>query len=191
MNEEKHRNKNKEDLNNKENNNSSQKIDPKMDRVSELYYGKVLDKTMKEYLQNRIEWIFNNIKGNNILDVGCSQGIMSILLGEKGFKVTGIDSHLEVIKYANKDLAKRSEKVRNNVEFIYGNFVDYDFKDKKYDTVIMGEIIEHVYKPENLFKKASKVVKDDGVVIITTPFGLLRHPDHKQTFYIKNFKRIF
>ena len=59
------------------------------DRVTEAYYGKMGQQFMRE-TQERIHWICNNVQGRSVLDVGCSQGIVPILLAREGINVIGI-----------------------------------------------------------------------------------------------------
>jgi 2-polyprenyl-3-methyl-5-hydroxy-6-metoxy-1,4-benzoquinol methylase len=47
-----------------------------------------------------------------------------------------------------------------------------DYQDKElFDSVLMGEIIEHVAFPQNLLKVAHRNLKTGGVLILTTPNG--------------------
>lgn len=52
------------------------------DRVVEAYYGKLGQQFMRE-TQERIHWICRCVHGKNVLDVGCSQGIVPVLLAGK------------------------------------------------------------------------------------------------------------
>lgn len=64
------------------------------DRITEAFNGK-LGVNMQRKTKKRVDWIIGNTKGNNILDVGCSQGIISIILGKKGKNVIGCDRQVE------------------------------------------------------------------------------------------------
>lgn len=153
-----------------------------LDRINMAYKGELGDK-MERSSRERIDWMCENVKGNTVLDVGCSQGITSILLGRCGKQVTGIDVVDEQIEYARKELAEESESVNANVEFICGDFANFDFGNEKFNTIIMGECLEHVFNPVLFLDKAKDLLNSEGRLIVTVPFGINPHPDHKRTYY--------
>ena len=80
-------------------------------------------------------------------------------------------------------MEEENVKTKENVEFILGDFLKYDSNDIKFDTIIMGEILEHLSEPELFIKQASKLIKESGKLIVSVPFGINEHPDHKRTYY--------
>ncbi|MFR8038960.1 MAG: methyltransferase domain-containing protein [Anaerovoracaceae bacterium] len=153
-----------------------------LDRINEAYKGE-LGEEMKTAARERIFWICENTYGNKILDVGCSQGIVSILLAKDGKDVKGIDIESEQINYAVSELKKEDIFVQGKVSFVCGDFLEYDFKNEKFDTIIMGECLEHVFKPTMFLDKAKELLDENGKLIVTVPFGINPHPDHKRTYY--------
>ncbi|MCA0970972.1 methyltransferase domain-containing protein [Halobacillus litoralis] len=160
---------------------------PNNDKINERYYGNINAEASHIAAQNRVHWMCKQAKGNKILDVGCSQGITSILLGREGFEVTGIDIEQESIDYALQELSKESETVKKNVNFSLQSVLEHNSLNKKYDTIILGEVLEHFSNPEKLLTPLYEMLNQDGVIVITVPFGYLRFHDHKQTFYVYNF----
>lgn len=165
------------------------------DRVFEAYYG-AMGKNMMIKTQKRIHWICSKVQGQEVLDVGCSQGILTLLLGREGKKATGLDISKKAIDEANEHLQKEETQTQENVGFLHANFMTYDFEGKKYDTIVIAEVLEHLAKPQEFIDKASLLLKSNGILIITVPFGINDFIDHKQTFYLleplkmlqKNFK---
>ena len=157
------------------------------DRISEGYYGKLLSAKAHFEVPGRIAWIFQRVQGSTILDIGCSQGIVSILLARAGKKVTGIDIDGDSIEYAKEELAAESDSTRERLTLIHGDALQQAFEEHSFDTVIIEQLIEYVPEPEALLDLARRVCKPDGRVIITTPFGLPEHPDHERTFYLYGF----
>ena len=152
------------------------------DRISEAYEGKI-NENAQQSSKMRIDWFSRCIKGEDILDIGCSQGILPILLGRKGKKVVGIDNDYESIDYAINSLEKEEKYVRENVSFICDDFIQRDFNGHKFDTIVLGEVLEHLFNPMLVLEKAAMLLKDDGLIIVSVPFGINRHPDHKRTYY--------
>lgn len=155
-----------------------------LDRVSEAYHDQI-NLSFGEKVRKRIHWVCEQAKGEKILDVGCSQGITSILLGRESKQVFGIDLLQESIEYANEMLSNEAEVTKKYVEFQNANFIDYDFGDQKFDSVIFGEILEHVTDPERFINKAVELLPENGRIIVTVPFGINDYFDHKKTYYMQ------
>lgn len=154
-----------------------------IDRIAEAYFDQ-MGTSFGKKTRNRIHWICENSLGEQILDVGCSQGITSILLGREGKKVIGIDLLKESIDYAKEMLTNEAEVTKQHVEFINDNFIEYDFKQQKFDSVIFGEVLEHLTDPKRFVKKAYDILAENGQIIITVPFGINDYFDHKKTYYL-------
>ena len=157
------------------------------DRVSELYQGKIWDNERQHSCRRRIHWLCSHVDGPKVLDVGCSQGITSIILGREGYTVTGIDIEQPSLEYARTLLAQEPEQVGRQVTFSCVDATDMPFEDGTFDSALIGEVIEHLVHPARLLREVSRVVKDVGQIAISTPLGLHSYPDHKQTFYITDF----
>ena len=74
-----------------------------------------------------------------ILDVGSNTGLLTCALAAKANYVYGI----EIIK-ANVDIAEKTNK-KNNIEYIYGDATDYNFKmGKAINCVTLSNVLEHI-----------------------------------------------
>ena len=153
------------------------------DRVTEAYYGLMGQQFMRE-TQDRIHWICRQIQGKSVLDVGCSQGIVPILLAREGLKVIGIDSSPKAIDEANQYLANEPEQIRRHVSFVNSDFLSWNYDDLKIDTVVMSEVLEHLTRPEWFLEAAARILAERGRLIVTVPFGVNDFIDHKHTFYL-------
>lgn len=156
------------------------------DRIYEAYKG-FLGENFQKSTQKRINWILNKASAcQKILDVGCSQGIISLLLAESGKNVTGIDIQQESIDFALGLLNTEYTSVSNRIIFLCMDFLDFH-SSEKYDCIIITEVLEHMEEPGLILEKASSLLKPEGKCIISTPFGLCPHPDHRKTYYVSNF----
>ena len=118
----------------------------------------------------RIKYIRNIIashskKNNNlkILDLGCGGGLVCEPLSRLGANVTGVDFVLSNIKVA-KLHAKKSNL---NIEYLHQDLNNLKIT-KKYDLILMLEILEHIDNWEKLIKKVKKNLKSNGKIIIST-----------------------
>lgn len=153
------------------------------DHIAEAYFG-AMGESMRENSMKRIDWICDQVKGPRALDIGCSQGITEILLGRRQIHVLGVDIAADAIAYAERMLADEPAEVQQYIRFLHSDFLKADLPDTDFDTLILSEILEHLYDPEEMLKKAIAHVRNGGCVVITVPFGINDFPDHKQTFYV-------
>jgi len=155
-----------------------------MDKVYSAYMGDLGDNFMFS-TKKRFAWLASNIKGGDILDIGCSQGILPILLAREGYKVLGIDTNKDAIQFSQNLKLKESYFTQQNVVF---KNVDYlkTTVNQKFDTIILTEVLEHLYYPEKIIQKLPENLKPNGRILITVPFGINNYYDHKHTFYLKD-----
>ena len=157
------------------------------DRVAQVYCGIIQWGDSGEILRQRIDWMVDQARGPRILDLGCSEGVLEILLARKGFNVTGVDINAEALAFARDLLAREPEEVRSRVRFVHGDLAQARLLDDRFDTLVMGEILEHLEDPQTLLNRSLDLIRPDGRVIITTPFGYHPDEDHRQTFCISDF----
>ena len=157
------------------------------DRVAQVYCGIIEWGDSGEILRQRIDWMVDQARGPRILDLGCSEGVLEILLARKGFNVTGVDINAEALAFARDLLAREPEEVRSRVRFVHGDLAQARLLDDRFDTLVMGEILEHLEDPQTLLNRSLDLIRPDGRVIITTPFGYHPDEDHRQTFCLSDF----
>lgn len=152
------------------------------DRISQVYLGQWGDDYTQAKARRRVEWIVSSVRGDAVLDVGCSEGIIAILIAREGRRVTAIDRHAGALSYARELLAAEPAGVRECAEFLNRDVTSFR-AETPFDTVVAGEILEHVQRPERLLRILGDLVTpDSGRLILTTPCGYFPHPDHRQTF---------
>lgn len=152
-----------------------------LDRVNEAYYDQISER-MGVRTRERINWMCAQCEGTTVLDVGCSQGITSILLGREGFRVLGIDIMAQAVDYANRELALEPAEVQARVAFRRLDLLSMP-DDESYDNVVLGEVVEHQTSAARFLRAARRHVAPGGRIIVTVPFGLHPYPDHKCTVF--------
>lgn len=154
---------------------------PWLDRVNDAYYDR-LGEDMGRRTRDRINWMCAQCSGDTVLDIGCSQGITSILLGREGFHVTGIDIAPEAIAFAARELAAEPPEVRSRVDFRVLDLMSLP-AEATFDNVVLGEVVEHQTSASRFVGAAAALVAPGGRMVVTVPFGLHPFPDHKCTVF--------
>lgn len=103
------------------------------------------------------------VEGLNVLDAACGEGYGSYLLSTKAKHVTGVDIAKEAIIHATKHYQK------DNIEFVESDVITMDFDDNTFDAVVSFETLEHLGQQEQLISEFKRVLKPDGILIISTP----------------------
>ena|SRR3990167_6131652 len=125
-----------------------------------------------------------------VLDIGCGAGQISFFLASQQHEVTGID----ISKKAIESCLKSKKKFRiNNITFKSGDITSIKMK-RKFDLVIMSELIEHIENDEKLLTEVRKILSPRGKILITTPskkaplyrLGLLKEFD-KRVGHIRRY----
>jgi 2-polyprenyl-3-methyl-5-hydroxy-6-metoxy-1,4-benzoquinol methylase len=158
---------------------------PEKDKITKEEHKRLYEWDTKEYFaedkkdfwavfyKNRVEKIINVIerfvpKGKRVLDIGCAQATVSILLAEKGYKVIAGDINPESLQYA------RLRYEFGDCVFIAINAEKLPFK-AKFDVIILGEFLEHVASPDRILQYYGNFLNEDGIIIATTPNGCAPH----------------
>lgn len=161
------------------------------DQVGEAYFGRFGNRETSEKTRNRIYWMANQLEGERVLDIGCSEGILAVLAGREGYDVVGLDLNEGAIAYANELLSKEPEEVRARVDFRVGDLATFANESEPFDTLVAGEVIEHLIAPRRFLEICAGLLKENGALILTTPFGVSSNDDHKQTFFPGDLAELF
>ena len=122
-----------------------------------------------KYIKDSIIQYFNikskniPLKNINILDIGCGGGLISVPMKRLGANVVGIDASLKNIKVAKI----YSKKNNLQIKYICSSPEKLKIK-KKFDVLLMLEIVEHVNDINLFIKQSSKFLKKNGLMFVAT-----------------------
>jgi len=97
-----------------------------------------------------------------ILDIGCAQGTLALLLAERGHAVWAVDIRQHFLDYASR----RHE--RGEVHFVCANALEAEF-DRSFDLIYCNQMLEHIVHPVRLLHRLKVLLKEHGRLVVTTP----------------------
>lgn len=103
-------------------------------------------------------------ESKSILDVGCAQGTLALLLAEAGHHVTAVDLRPAFLDYA------QSRHSHGDIRFQVANVLEDDIPGS-YDLVFANQIVEHLVYPDQLLQRLRVCLKPGGRLVMTTPNG--------------------
>jgi 2-polyprenyl-3-methyl-5-hydroxy-6-metoxy-1,4-benzoquinol methylase len=134
--------------------------------IEEIWNPKLARHIWNQY-HNQLEQYLSLVEGKGrleILDVGCAQGTLALLLAERGHEVWAMDIRQQFLDYA----ASRYEK--GDVHFTCGNAMEVNL-DKRFDLIFANQIVEHLVYPLEFTQRLSSFLKPGGQLVMTTPNG--------------------
>lgn len=120
----------------------------------------------KKIIERREDIILPLCKGREVLDVGCAgysadfekPGELHERIASVAWKVIGVDCDEKNIKRLR---SRGYNVVLGNAENIH--------LEKKFDVIVAGEVIEHVNNQGLFLENMRRHLRDDGVLVISTP----------------------
>lgn len=104
---------------------------------------------------DREEYILNICKGKNVLNIGCLAADKKAILHEK---IENIAERVWGLDIFDSDIVNYTKGDAQN--FLFEN---------KFDVIVIGEVIEHIWNIEGMFQSAYQNLNTGGVLIVTTP----------------------
>lgn len=105
-------------------------------------------------------------KDDIVLDVGCAAGRQIFKLASQIKEGYGTDIAQSFIDKANDFKAKHNA---DNTHFTQAVIEELPFEDEKFTKIICAEVLEHVHDKDVALRELKRVLKTDGVLIITVP----------------------
>jgi SAM-dependent methyltransferase len=156
---------------------------PSIDTIGEYYKAEsyVSHTSSKKGLINRIYHIVRSYTlkrkvglvrkmsvGNKILDIGAGTGHFVKALIDAGFEAEGLEPDTDA-----RAIAKSSHNVKlSPIEELY------QIEEKSCDVITMWHVLEHVYHLKKDIHQISKILKDDGTLVVAVP-NRLSYDAHK------------
>ncbi len=126
------------------------------------------------------------VAGRRVLDLACGEGYGAALLARRAAAVLGVDVSAQAIDHAKREYANLA-----NAEFRTGSCTAIPAGDATMDVVVSFETLEHITQQEEFMAELARVVKPDGVLVISCP-NKAEYTDKRKTeneFHVKELYR--
>lgn len=116
-----------------------------------------------------------------LLDFGCGNATMAGFFAAKGYRVEGLDISATVIEKNRQRFPHIPFHLANPGE-------PAPFADGSFDIIWSSEVIEHVYDVHGLFADFARLLRPNGLLVLTTPYhGKIKNLVTVLFFFEKHF----
>ena len=122
-------------------------------------------------------------EGKTVLDIASGEGYGSAMISSVALKVFGVDISEEAVSHATTSYGS----LHKNLEFKRGSATDIPLPSESVDVVVSFETIEHLAEQAQMLREISRVLREDGILIISSPNKPVynaRHGDRNE-FHVK------
>ena len=149
---------------------------------------------MNAFVKARYQKIMQLLKKKNdsfagvkIIDLGCGDGVLTYELFKKGAKTYGIDLSDDAIKFA----IWKHRSLGSEASFFVESCTDTHFGAESFDAAVSSDVIEHLTNPRMLLTEIYRVLKPNGLGVISTPIRFTQEPldkMHTMEWFKEEFK---
>lgn len=129
-------------------------------------------------------------EGKTLLDIGCNWGRWSLAAAQKGYRVVGMDPHLDAIKAA----MRVKKQLGIEVDYVVGDGRYLPFRDNSFDRVFSYSVLQH-FSPADVamvLERVNFLLRENGQswIQMANAFGLrsLYHQFNRNFRVPKNFE---
>jgi SAM-dependent methyltransferase len=111
----------------------------------------------------RYAWACGFVEGRTVLDIACGVGYGCEMMRAAGAsEVIGVDVDLETVERASANAGP-------GLSFARADASRLPFADGRFDVATCFEMIEHVQNQSSVLAEARRVLRQDGVLLVSTP----------------------
>lgn len=138
----------------------------KISKIQKTFFKEWKD-TLDDVWKKNIHLIEKHLKSREkikVLDIGCHNGSflnnLKVLCNLKNCELYGTDVNLKFLALARK---KGITAVKHDANY------KFPFPNNFFDVIIASQIIEHLVNPDNLLIEAKRMLKEDGIFLLSLP----------------------
>ncbi len=123
------------------------------------FMGKLYSTLRNINIKRKYRLVSNYCKKGNILDIGCGTGELLNYFNRNSWSVKGIEPNMSAREFANSNY---------NLNIFEEKELD-KFSSQTFDVISMWHVLEHVQDLHNRLKQLSRLLKNDGTILIALP----------------------
>jgi GT2 family glycosyltransferase/glycosyltransferase involved in cell wall biosynthesis/SAM-dependent methyltransferase len=113
---------------------------------------------------HRYLWAARLVESRRVLDLGSGEGFGAAILAGSAQRVLGVDVDALTVEHSSLNYAGP------NLKFELGTALDLSaYEEGSFDAVVAFEIIEHVRDHETVLAQITRLLSDEGILVISTP----------------------
>jgi len=122
----------------------------------DIYASGWYDQESRKRMKFVRDMIWNDFKPDQkLLDIGCYKAFLSTLL-------------LSYVKYYGIDFKRYQPMIPVKIQNLNTN-IKLPFPNRYFNIIVCSGILEHLFYPNKIMKEIKRVLKDDGIVVISLP----------------------
>ena len=132
------------------------------------------------------------VKGKKTVDLGSGAGYGAHALSKFAEDVLGVEASDEAVAHAT-----RRYEAQKNLRYEAADVTDLPYPDESFEAAVAFEVVERLERPEAVVKEASRLLKADGVFLVSTPDKQTHsnernhaNPRHLKEMYPLEFREI-
>ncbi len=118
------------------------------------------EENIRRTARRRLRQLKRHVGPGRLLDVGCATGFFLDEAQQAGWTATGLDLSNFAVQYARQQLG---------LDVHQGTLDSVDLPSESFDLLTMWDVIEHVPDPLVCIQKASRLLREGGVLTLATP----------------------
>ena len=111
----------------------------------------------------RYHWAAAAVRDREVLDAACGDGYGALILAQAGAR------HVVAVDRDREAVANARQRAGEDAEVLLADLVTLPLEDASVDVVTCFEAIEHVTDAGAVLEELRRVLRDDGLLLISTP----------------------
>lgn len=123
---------------------------------------------------SRYVYALKFIENKTVLDAACGRGYGTYFISKKSKTMVGADIRKDYIEFAQNNYSS------NNIQFLESDVTKINLSDNTFDVIISFETIEHLQDADSFLREVVRLLKNDGILLLSTPNRDLSSQDHEK-----------
>ena len=119
----------------------------------------------EEHITKCIMQYYGSFKGLKVLGAGCGTGRIEAWLAAEGAKVVCLDHLVEALQISRI----HAHRMDCTEHFVVGDMQGMPFKDKTFDLIYSGGVLEHFEDPVKPLREYLMITKPGGLIVVSVP----------------------